>query len=446
MSNVRDFGAKGDGKTDDTDAIAHAVAEGDGALVFPRGDYRITRTIPVKLEEAGRTAIDGSGGGAKVIMAGPGPAFRLTGTHGGTGNPTTVKPEVWASQRLPTVRGIEIEGAHAEADGFELIQTMQSVIESVLVRRVRDGIRLHQRNRNVLINHCHVYDNRGVGIFLDRVDLHQINITGNHVSYNGRGGIRIEGSAIRNLQITGNDIEYNNQSGLPTAEIYVDCTAKGSSVAEVTVASNTIQATPSDGGANIRIVGDPEGRAPDLWTISGNVIGNQENSVHLTACRGIVITGNFIYSSRSRNLLVEGCREITVGSNNFRRHTSRLGTGVRFVDSTDCTLSGCTFRDLAGEGQASKASLLEMVDCRRMNVTGCQFLDGVPYGIDAERCRFVNVTGCTALDTRENRKSEGTIRFRGEGEANLITGCTLGKGLQLDAAAGVRLGENLTDL
>lgn len=96
------------------------------------------------------------------------------------------------------------------------------------------------------------------------------------------------------------DIEYNNAKSHPglsselTAEIYIDTTAEGASVNEVTIASNTIQATESDGGANIRIIEQPErpGRAPGQWAISGNVIGSQENNVHLTGCYGVALSGN----------------------------------------------------------------------------------------------------------------------------------------------------------
>ena len=81
MSNVRDFGARGDGKADDTQAITHAVAKGDGLLEFPRGDYLITRPIQIPLQAHGRIAVAGSGGTAKLIMAGAGPALHLIGTH-----------------------------------------------------------------------------------------------------------------------------------------------------------------------------------------------------------------------------------------------------------------------------------------------------------------------------------------------------------------------------
>ena len=77
MSDVRDFGAAGDGEIDDTEAIMHALSEGDGALTFPPGTYLLTRTISVALAERGRFSLDGSGGPAKIIMAGH--ALRVRG-------------------------------------------------------------------------------------------------------------------------------------------------------------------------------------------------------------------------------------------------------------------------------------------------------------------------------------------------------------------------------
>ena len=72
---------------------------------------------------------------------------------------------------MPTISGLEITAVHANADGLELVGTMQPVLTSLLIHGVRDGIRLHKRNRNVLINHCHIYNNTGVGIFFDEVNL-----------------------------------------------------------------------------------------------------------------------------------------------------------------------------------------------------------------------------------------------------------------------------------
>jgi len=55
------------------------------------------------------------------------------------------------------VTGLEIVGAHAEADGISAQGTMQLTITRVVVREARHGIRLHDRNRNVLISDCHLY-------------------------------------------------------------------------------------------------------------------------------------------------------------------------------------------------------------------------------------------------------------------------------------------------
>jgi polygalacturonase len=450
MSDVRQFGAKGDGIIDDTEAVRHAVEKGDGALFFPSGTYLISGTINIPLSTKGPVAISGESGTSTVIMTGEGPTFRLTGEHQGTGDPGSVKPAVWNQERMPTVQNIALEGKNPNADGFELLGTMQSIFDGVMVRRMRHGIHLVKRNRNVVISNCHIYHNTGVGLYLDRVNLHQINVSNSHISYNRLGGIRIEGSEVRNLQITGNDIEYNNAKthgkldSEPTAEIWIDTTDPDSSVNEVTINSNTIQATSSAGGANIRILekGD-ESRPPGLITISGNVIGSQENNVHLSGVYGVTISGNIIYSCTNRNLLIENSRLVTVGSNHFRRHTPSRGTGMRLISSEDCTVSGCTLHDESENGQDSGASLLELEDCQRIAITGCVLTDGVPYGIDAADCSDVRVTGCIITDKRKVQRSRGALSFTGKGKRNGVASNNLSGKINISPEVEVKLNENI---
>ena len=47
MPTVRDFGARGDGKTDDTAALSHAVQRCDGQLVFRQARFQPGMNIPV---------------------------------------------------------------------------------------------------------------------------------------------------------------------------------------------------------------------------------------------------------------------------------------------------------------------------------------------------------------------------------------------------------------
>jgi hypothetical protein len=290
---------------------------------------------------------------------------------------------------MPTVAHIEIEGRHPRASGFLLEGTMQATFEGVLLRELNDGVRVHGRARNLLISHCHIYNNRSIGVFLDRVNLHQGIITGSHISYCRRAGIRIVGCEIRNLQITGNDIEYNfDVTEMGCADIDIDSTADGSSVREGTIVSNTIQAKYSPGGANVRMVGRNavENHKAGMFTISNNLIGSQETNVHLVACRGVVVSGNVIYSGHRRNIEVDGSRNIVLAANSLDHNPDygehELCTGLRLVDSNDLTLTGSLVHDCqAGEHTVADAAplvrdgLVEIVRCQRVNVSGCQVLD-----------------------------------------------------------------------
>src|SRR5207253_4970805 len=125
----------------------------------------------------------------------------------------------------------------------------------VLIRRCFHDIHLTTSNRNVIISDCHIYQNRGVGLFLDHVNLHQINVTGSHISYNDRGGVVVLGGEVRNLQVNGCDIESNHSKDQsPTANVLIDSTS--GSNAEVAIVGNTIQHNhTSPGSANVRVKG-----------------------------------------------------------------------------------------------------------------------------------------------------------------------------------------------
>jgi len=463
MRSVRDFGAAGDGTTDDTEAIQHAVDSGAAHLYFPPGDYLVSKTIKLVEAGAGRTALTGAGGTAKVIMAGPGPAFRIRGSHRGTASPVSVKPTVWANERLPTIQNLEIEGRHEEADGILCEMTMQSTFEGVLLRKLRHGIHFKSRNRNVLVSHCHIYENSGVGIFFDGVNAHQVIIASSHISYCAQSGIKIlQGDDVRNVQITGNDIEYNysrdaGEEAPPSAEIWIEASDGRASTRECTIASNTIQSRYSPGGANIMLRGqggDRE-RGIGMATITGNLIGSQETNVFIEGCDGVTLGNNFIYSGHKRNLHVRGSRRVLVNGCCFDHNANYLpdylATGITFEASSDCTLNGAVIRDAeAGEhtvetpaAPIERDGLVECIDCERMTIANCQVTDSGAAGLHLKDCSHVNITGCTIVDTRAETRMPFAIQWAGPGSMNRISNCILAEGTQgtarLDEAAGVHL-------
>ncbi|MGE3817981.1 MAG: hypothetical protein AB7I30_00960, partial [Isosphaeraceae bacterium] len=127
---------------DDTTALQHAVDAGDGHLVLAPGTYRLTRPLLIDLGREGPFAIDGSGGAARLVMDGPGPALRFVGSHDKTADPEGFRPEVWRRERFPNVEGVEIEGAHEDARGIELSGTMMATVMGVSIRRCRYGVHL----------------------------------------------------------------------------------------------------------------------------------------------------------------------------------------------------------------------------------------------------------------------------------------------------------------
>ena len=413
-ASVREFGAVGDGQADDTAAVQRAVGSGEGDVFFPRGVYRLTDTVKVDLNEVGPTALVGTGT-ARIVMDGPGPAFRFLGTHGGTAAPRTVKPEVWQKQRMPTVDGLEIIGAHQDAVGIEAVKTMQMVISRVNIRNCLHAIHLATRNRNVIISDCHLYENRGVGLYLDDVNLHQINVNGCHISYNDQGGIVSRAGQVRNLHVTGCDLEGNMGGGDPTANILIDCTGGNGGTAEVAITGCTIQHTGgAKGSANVRFIGrDADDRILGHLVISNNVFSDVQVNVDIRDARGVSLVGNTFWMAVQHDLRIENSSNVVVGPNMMDRNPGyhdekRCDGGVLIRGSEDCTVQG-----LHINGVRRKRAGLIVEDCVGLNVANCTILDCDNAGILMKNMTGSRVSGCL-LRNRDAEEWEAIRVIGGE--------------------------------
>lgn len=409
------FGVVGDGKADDTEALQRAVDSGFGDIRLPKGTYRITRPIVIDLDKVGYTSIHGDGV-AKIIMAGPGPALKLVGTHEGTASPKSFKEDVWQRQRTPLIDGLEIVGEHPEACGVEAAGTMQLTITRLVVREALHGVHLVQRNRNVILSECHIYHNRGIGVFLDRLNLHQVNIANCHISYNTGGGIVVRESQIRNLQIACCDIEANTgeEGDPPSANILFD-TSVGS-IREGAIVGCTIQHSPTPegaeqaesapkGSANIRFIGTSREKPHKVGNlaISDNLMSDVEINVHMVHARGVTITGNSIHRAFAENVLFEDCSNIVLASNLFDRNPDygfNSPSGLVFRDCQDCTLTG-----LHINGVLDSPAGLVVENCRRFNITNCTIVDCDNRGLLLKDLSNSRVSDCLIRDDRPDASS-----------------------------------------
>jgi hypothetical protein len=392
-----------DGQSDAAGMLQSAIDAGRGWLSIPRGRYLLKKPLVVTLAQTDYCQLTGDGP-VTLIMAAPGPAIRLIGTHEKSADPQNFAAGVWQKERMPLIERLAIEGSHEQAEGIEARGTMQMTVSHVHLRGLLHGIHLAGNNRNILIDNCHIYENRGIGIYYDDVNLHQSNIVGCHISYCNGGGIVSKKGNVRNIHISGCDIESNmSRETPPTANIFIDCRESEYGTAEVAISGCTIQHN-SQGpeSSNIRVLGATRSAKTGVAhrqghiTITGNVLSDVATNVHLDNCRGVTLTGNTFWMGYEHNLLVENSSHIIIGSNNFDRNPHYdYGTALQTKNALvmknceDCTLTGL---HIARVWKSAAGLILE--NCRRMNISGATILDCDNAGILAKNLSDSRISNC----------------------------------------------------
>ena len=422
----------GDGQADDTAALQQLV-NSQGSVRLPKGRYRLTKTVTVDLAKTGFAAIT-SDGTAQIIMAGSGPALHFVGTHGKSADPWNFKPQVWQNERAPSVAGIEIVGTHTEADGIEATGTMQLTVEHVLIRECRHAIHLTKSNRNIIISACNLYNNSGIGIFYDDVNLHQSNIVGTHISYNHGGGVVSRGGNVRNVQIGTCDIEYNHDpKGPPAANVELD--SRGSSIGEVTITGCTLQHTHTAvDSANIRILGagndtslirrgGKEHTQEGNVTITGNVFSDVQVNVEIKHARGVTISANTFWEGFSHDLLIEDSSNIVVTGNNFDRNPRYLVNGYNLAEKNGVVITrteDSTFSGNIVSGVWKKDAAVDIRECRRLQVTNNSVLDSDGIALRLTNTKQSVISGNLLRDDRPTDKRSPASSLEVSGDDNLI--------------------------
>ncbi len=401
---------------DSSGTLQKQLDANDGNLILKRGIYRLTKGLEIDLVKHGAVVVKPEDGGVTLIMDGPGAAIRISGSHEGSASPKSFKVDTW-NERMPIVEGIEIIGNHPEADGVVLFQTVKPIINKVTARWCRHGITLATRNRNVVISDCHLYENSGVGIYLDDVNLHQINISNSHVSYNRGGGIVVRDGNVRNLQITGCDIEANmpaDETPTKTANVWIDVSGsegdRSKSIAEVAITGCTIQhsanygkdGTIAPGGANIRLSGK------EIWpidsvTISGNVMSDVTVGVEIDHSMDVTLSGNTFFAPKPDFLTVTNSQRIVVAGNTFNpRQFERPGT-IRFTNCRDCIISNSVLHKFQTEDGAIILDNCEGMSLSGLILTDCKsgIVDKGGSDNSIENCKFRGLPGGSEPIKRE---------------------------------------------
>ncbi|MBP82625.1 MAG: ATP-binding protein [Verrucomicrobiales bacterium] len=385
---------------DRTEELQRLIDKSAGNLSLKAGVYRISDSLRFALQQKQSTVIRASDGPVTLIMDGPGAAIEITGSHEGTASPKSFDYPTW-NERMPIIEGIEIIGNHPEADGISLVRCVQPSITRVAIRWCRHGIHLTDRNRNVIVSDCHLYENSGAGLYLDDVNLHQINVGNSHISYNRAGGIVVRDGNVRNLHITGCDLEGNmpaDDSPTGAANILLDVSGypddKTRSIAEVAITGCTIQHSSNyggksyealaPGGANIRIIGK------EIWpidsvTITGNVISDTSVLIDINTATDIAINGNTFFAPNPDFFHATNCKRLNLNGNSFNPRQFRRPGRLVFEGCEASIISNCTFHALEEERGA-----IRLNRCQDMILSN-NILSQCKSGLLIEKSRNITV-------------------------------------------------------
>ncbi len=217
--NVADYGATGDGTTDDTAAIVAAIAAtpDNATCFFPAGTYKITSTLTIAddIRLLGTSGFISSTSGSTISMA--------------TNNTTAID---MTNHGWLTIEGLRILNAGTAASGRGI-----SALGSVILRHVYVG---------------YFYD----GIFIDGVsgDAYNVMATASVIAHCTRAGLYLDGK-VNNVRLNGL-LSNGNQYG-----IYASGGIYGASIVDSDFEVNTASGITIDGTGSgqtadtIRIVG-----------------------------------------------------------------------------------------------------------------------------------------------------------------------------------------------
>jgi hypothetical protein len=268
--SIKDFGARGDGVTDDTNAIQAAINAHD-CIFVPPGIYR-TRGLSIPGGVTGKMIFGAGKGRSTIENVGRGAALMSVG-DGKKGN--------WNV----TVRDVSLKGNPDSQHGIFFDYTYHSKIESVeTYGHGADGIKI-QRGFYNDISSVWSHDNGGSGVFFGRT-ANANNVFGGHYRINRGSGIRIDSEADRDRahgnSVFGATVEANRAFGVDIVDadenrllgMYLESNAGFGTVAQVRIGGDS-------GSANFNVV--------EASNFTGDVL-----SVLVNQARGTIVKSSSI--------------------------------------------------------------------------------------------------------------------------------------------------------
>ncbi|MDD3926099.1 MAG: glycosyl hydrolase family 28-related protein [bacterium] len=279
-ADVRAYGAKGDGTTDDTTAIQNAIDSfsSGGIVFFPSGTYVITSALTVRKG----IILQGSGRGCPINNG----FTTTTIQNNGTGVALNIS-SAWDI----TIRDIAVLGNANSSHGISAYEATRLLIENVYLAANDRGISL-STSVNVVLRHVGSSLNRGAGLIAS--DITVLTIQDSYMSDNVGYGARANNCAsvyIANSIFSA--MNSTNECGLSLA------TSAGASESQVVIGC----------------------------FFENNSTALDVNATSGIAHRSVLISGNQFTDSNTAILLRSLVEDAVIIGNNFRNNTTNISYG-----------------------------------------------------------------------------------------------------------------------